>query len=85
MVVLRIGEAIVNEQMFIGIDLKIEKGETDMLDYIYTALWNRGDRVADQDIHYFSKKETDIATGTEINNGFKDAMTAIRWDEFSEI
>ena len=84
MVMLKIGDALVNEQMFISIELDVH-GTKEEVVYAYEATWNAGQVDAARcKIYSFTWVRTDgAATKEMIDNGFKDAMAAIRWDEFS--
>ncbi len=79
---LKIGDAIISEQMFIGIQLDIKTEEEEVV-YLYEALWQYGNRVISSVVRTVRAPVTSTPlTPDEINRGFKIALESIEWNRF---
>ncbi len=85
MVMLKIGNSIVSEEVFIGIDLTIRDRNSETA-YVYEASWNYGNRVMREQVHAFYSRSGNhgLTIDREIEIGFKTAMKSIKWNEFMD-
>ena len=77
----KIGDAIINEDKVIGINLEVVEGvEKDS--YIYEVSWNHGNKVLTQVIYSMLLPRDHPANIKEIKKGFRETMKLIKWNEY---
>lgn len=81
MVMLRIGDQLISEQVFIGITLVTSRGDNGD-SYLFEASWDRcGDVCAQVVLSNLFPTGADISS-EELDDMFKKAYNAIAWDNY---
>ena len=84
MVMVKIGDSIINENAFIEIKLRLKKYDTEAT-YIFQAYWYDGEEVCSAAVHTFTVPiaETEKTMKDKVDAEFKVAYNNIKWNEFS--
>ena len=84
MIFFKIGDAIISEQMFIGVQLSVDAKE-DKVIYSYEALWQYGNRVESSVVYRRTIDATsDAYTEDEMEKHFRIAYENMEWNPFAE-